>query len=587
MRTVKSILRCTQKLSRAQETGARLEKSIVRSTSTLTRSKIVEGENGERILPSPYGQVNIPDISIHDYIWRNVGNHRNHIALECAVTGRKYKYWEARDAANFVAKSLLNMGLKRGDVVALIAPNYPETILGFLGSLEAQLKVTPVNPFYTIGEIASQLKSSGAKAVITVAEIAATVLAAAKECLPQGAPCVVIEDGTKSIPDGTIPFQDLLMKGKTLPTLNLSDEPADSLAVLPYSSGTTGLPKGVMLSHKNLVANIEMQTNTSHEFWQTASENFQEVIPVILPFFHIFGMNGCVLPRLTDGAKLISVPRFTPEIYAGILEKQKVTSLFCVPPIILFMAMSPLIKKRHLESVKVAVSGAAPLSKSDVDRLYGKFEINETDLKFCQGYGLTESSPVCFLEKTGTKYSSIGKNIANCEARLVDTITKEDIFLPGQTGELWVRGPHIMKGYLNNEAATKETIDGDGWLKTGDVAYFDEELDFFITDRLKELIKVKGFQVAPAELEALLRTHPDVQEAAVIGIPDERNGEAPMAFVVPRKNSKTSQEDIKNFVNEKVSECKELKGGVKFVDSIPKNASGKILRVKLRNEYLS
>lgn len=587
MTTVKSLLRCTQKFGRVQQTAARFLQSFARPSSAPGKSKVVEGEKGERIVTSPFGQVEVPELTIQDYVWRDLGNYLKHTALECAVTGRKYKYAEARDATNFVAKSLLNMGLKRDDVVAVIAPNYPESVLAFLGILEAQLIVTTVNPFYTVGEIAYQLKSSGAKAVITVAEIAGAALAAAKECLPQGAPFIVIEDKSGPIPEGTIPFQDLLMKGRTLPALNLSDVPLDSVAVLPYSSGTTGLPKGVMLSHKNLVANMEMQEAASKEIWYPTTETYQEVIPLFLPFFHIFGMNGVVLPKMMRGTKLVTMPKFVPETFADVLENHKVTGLFCVPPIVIFMAMSPLIKKHHLNSVHAAVSGAAPLSGTDVEKVYRKFELTPNDLKFCQGYGLTESSPVSFLEKTGTKYSSIGRNIAGCDARVVDPMTNKDVLRSGQAGELWIRGPHVMKGYLNNEEATKATIDADGWLKTGDIGYFDEDLDFFVTDRLKELIKVKGFQVAPAELEALLRAHPDVEEAAVVGIPDERCGEVPIAFVVPRKDKKPCQEDIQNFVKANASEHKELKGGVKFIDSIPRNPSGKILRTKLKVQYLS
>ena len=233
--------------------------------------------------------------------------------------------------------------------------------------------------------------------------------------------------------------------------------------------------------------------------------------------------------------------------------------MFCVPPIVLFLGAAPFVKKKHLQAVQAIFSGAAPLAESDVERLYKKFGVTGDSLRFLQGYGMTECSGVSFLESSNSKYASIGHPICNSEARLVDPLTGQDVLTPGQTGELWVKGPHNMRAYLNNKEATEDAMP-DGWLKTGDIAYFDEDHDFFITDRLKELVKVKGFQVPPAELEAILRTHPDVEDAAVIGIPDARSGEVPKAFVVLKKGSSPAEEEIQNFLKGKVSEYKELKG---------------------------
>ncbi|XP_012142718.1 uncharacterized protein LOC100877401 isoform X2 [Megachile rotundata] len=478
------------------------------------------------------------------------------------------------------------MGLKKGDVIALVAPNYPESILSFLGSLEADLVVTTVNPFYTIDEIRRQLKDSGSKAVITVAEIARSTFEAAKGAVPPGSPIIVIDDGTGPIPEGTIPFKDLIERGKTLPPLKQSQVSINDVTILPYSSGTTGLPKGVMLTHRNLVSNMEMVEHTSKGvLWDSATDDFQEVLPMVLPFFHIFGMNVAVLPRLAEGTKIITIPKFTPELFTTTLAKHRTTGLFVVPPILLFLNASPFIKREYLESIHHIISGAAPLSDPDVERFYEKFQIDSSKLKFCQGYGMTETAPVICMETTGLKAGSVGKNVAVCDLRLVDPITNVDISSPEQTGEIWVRGPHVMKGYLNNENATREIIVENGWLRTGDIAYYDKDFDFFVTDRLKELIKVKGFQVAPAELEALLRMHPQVQEAAVVGIPDERCGEVPKAFILPAKNAKLTAEDIQNFVKGKVSEHKQLRGGVTFVDNIPISASGKILRTHLKNKF--
>ncbi|XP_018051119.1 PREDICTED: 4-coumarate--CoA ligase 1-like isoform X2 [Atta colombica] len=449
-----------QRLSRVLDAGIRPLNSMLRRASTSKQTRIVTGSNNEKIIMSSCGDVSYPETLIHEFVWNNSENYPNHIALECGINGKKYTFAQAKDATSYIGRSLRNMGLKTGDVVALVAPNFPDTILSCLGISSGGFIVTTINPMYTAG-------------------------------------------------------------------------------------------------------------------------TFQDVIPAVLPFFHIYGMNALMFPRLSFGAKIITIPKFVPETFIDILDKNKVTALFCVPPIILFLTASPLVKKHHFHHVHLILCGAAPLAEMDVNRFYEKYNIDSQICEFRQGYGLTETSPVNFIG-TGRKYSSIGQNIASCQVRLVDVMTKKDISTSGQTGELWIKGPHVMKGYLNDEDATKNTLTQDGWLKTGDIAYFDEDFDFYITDRLKELIKVKGFQVPPAELEALLRMHPDVEEAAVIGIPHERYGEVPKAFIVVKENKKPTEDDIKDFIKGKVSEYKQLRGGITFVDNIPKNSSGKILRAKMK-----
>ncbi|XP_039310924.1 4-coumarate--CoA ligase 2 isoform X2 [Solenopsis invicta] len=546
-------LRSIQRLSQVTirlDAGVRTLNPILRCASTLSKARIVTGPNNEKIIMPSAGEASYPETLIHEFVWNNSKNYPNYIALECGISGKKYTFAQAKDATSYIGRSLRNMGLKKGDVVALAAPNFPDTVLGLLGSLSGGLVVTTVNPINTSEEMQRQLLKVNAKAVITSTAIASTVLAATRACLPRDTPFIVIDDKIGPMPEDSIPFDALITRGKSLQPVNPNIN-CDDLAVLPFSSGTTGLPKGVMLTHRNLVSNIMMvQASLNPDPFYPTTSTFQEVIPAVLPFFHIYGMNCVVLPRLAFGAKIVTIPKFEPEMFLNVLETSKATVLFCVPPIVLFLNTSPLVKVQHFERLRMMMSGAAPLSKTDVDRFYEKYNIDPEVFKFHQGYGLTESSPAAFFE-LGKKYSSIGKNIASCPARLVDITSQEDISIPGQTGELWIKGPHVMKGYLNDEEATKNTITDDGWLKTGDVAYFDEDFDFYITDRLKELIKVKGFQVAPAELEALLRMHPDVEEAAVIGIPHERYGEVPKAFVIVSKGKKPKEDDIKNFVKGK------------------------------------
>ena len=238
------------------------------------------------------------------------------------------------------------------------------------------------------------------------------------------------------------------------------------------------------------------------------------------------------------------------------------------------------IRPEHTKSVRFVFSGAASIGTGDMDKF---FKI-APQIQFIQAYGLTESSPVTHcMPRTSKKYGSVGHPIHDTEAKIVDIEDKQFRGIgPNKTGELLVRGPQVMIGYHNNETATKETLTTDGWLRTGDIGYHDEEGDFYITDRLKELIKVKGFQVAPAELEALLRMHPDISDAAVIGVPNPATGELPRAFVVTKKESKLSEKEVQDYVAQKVSEFKRLAGGVEFIDAVPRNATGKILRKELK-----
>ncbi|XP_057328894.1 probable 4-coumarate--CoA ligase 1 [Microplitis mediator] len=578
---MESLIRGIQRMGLVLKNGSRIKNlTAVRYASAVSKCKVIEGNNGERIFTSPDEDIEIPSLTIPEFIWQKLEKWPTKIAAECGITGRKYTYAEARDNANYIARSLRNMGLREGDVVALILPNLPESPISLLGILEAGLVCTTVNPLYTVDEISRQLRSSGAKAIITSTEIATNVMIAAKANLPPNSPFIIVEDTDRALPAGSIPFKDLLTKGKTLPQVPEKCRNPHDLAILPYSSGTTGLPKGVMLSHYNLIADMIM-TDSSCDFIQVPDE-FQDVIPAVLPLFHIYGMNGLMLPRMAAGAKLITLPSFTPESYINVLSKNKCTLIFSVPPIVLFYGAHPGVKAEYFKNVRCIFSGAAPLAASDVQRVYEKFQMTPDQLRFLQGYGLTECSPVSFLEMSNTKFSSIGHPINLSKVRLVDPLTGNDVVTPGQTGEIWIKGPHVMKGYHNNEEATQETLQ-DGWLKTGDIAYYDEDCAFFITDRLKELIKVKGFQVPPAELEAILRTHPAIADAAVVGVPDPRSGEVPKAFVVLKPNKSASAEDIQNFMKGKVSEYKELKGGVSFINEMPRNASGKILRISLKN----
>jgi len=343
----------------------------------------------------------------------------------------------------------------------------------------------------------------------------------------------------------------------------------EDVVVLPYSSGTTGFPKGVMLTHHNLVANIEQLA--AH-----VALDEDEVIYAVLPFFHIYGMQVLMNYALTRGCTVVTEPRFDLKQMLTLTQRHRITRLFLVPPIVLALAKVPLVDEYDLSSVRQIFSGAAPLG-GDI----AAEAATRLGCAMAQGYGMTELSPVTHAIADGDyKAGSVGTLVADTEARLVDPQTDLDAEA-GQPGEVWVRGPQVMKGYLNNPEATAATIDADGWLHTGDVAIVDEDGHTFIVDRLKELIKVKGFQVPPAELEALLITHSDVGDVAVIGVPGADGTEKVKAFIVRAPGSQVTAEALQAFVAERVATYKKV-SVVEFIAAIPKSASGKILRRQLR-----
>jgi acyl-CoA synthetase (AMP-forming)/AMP-acid ligase II len=362
--------------------------------------------------------------------------------------------------------------------------------------------------------------------------------------------------------DGATPFASLLEAGGAPPQVAI--DPAEDVVALPYSSGTTGLPKGVMLTHRNLVANI-------CQYLAVAMREGDRVMAV-LPFFHIYGLLLMMNAPLVRGATVVTMPRFELAEFLRVIQHYRITRAFVVPPIVLALAKDPLVDQFDLSSLEFVNGGAGPLSAELEAACRARL-----GCRINQGYGLTETSPVTHAAAdhlAAQMPGTIGPAIPNTECRIVDAASGED--LPqGQPGELLIRGPQVMKGYLNQPEATARTIDPDGWLHTGDVARVDDQGALRIVDRIKELIKYNGYQVAPAELEGVLLTHPAIADAAVIGIPDEQAGEIPKAFVV--SSAPLTSEEVTAFVAERVAPYKKIRV-VEFVEEIPESPSGKILR---------
>jgi acyl-CoA synthetase (AMP-forming)/AMP-acid ligase II len=509
-------------------------------------------------------QVSIPDVSITDYVLRHAARLGDKPALIDGPTGRTVTYGGLAESVRRAAAGLQRLGFRKGDVFAIYSPNLPEYAVIFLAVASVGGINTTVNPLYTADELAIQLTDSKARFLVTVPPFLDKAQEAARK---SGVEAVFVFGAA----EGARPFAELLQAGGEPPKVAL--DPAKDLVVLPYSSGTTGLPKGVMLTHRNLVANL-CQCEGMQNF-----EAFGErdVIIAVLPFFHIYGMVVIMMLGLAGGGTIVSMPRFDLAEFLGLVQKHKVTILPLVPPIVLGLVKHPMVAQFDLSSVRLVFSGAAPLGEEMARELSRKL-----GCPVVQGYGMTEASPVTHLSPTRNapmKPGSVGLIVPNTEVKIADVVTGADV-APGKEGELWIRGPQIMRGYLNQPEETAACLDREGWYHTGDVGLVDPEGYFYIVDRTKELIKYKGMQVAPAELEALLITHPAVLDVAVVRHPDEEAGEVPKAFIVLKADEAakaTPADAIMAWVAGRVAPHKRVRK-LEFIDQIPKSASGKILR---------
>jgi acyl-CoA synthetase (AMP-forming)/AMP-acid ligase II len=488
------------------------------------------------IYRSPEPDIEIPDATLTEHVIGGAAARGDHPAFIDGATGEVTTYADIAAGVDAVAALLQSRGIVKGSVVGLVGPNSAEWGIAYHAILRAGAIVTPMSPILTEKEIERQVGDSGAGLVI------------------DDPPALVgeAEPGARAV--------------------EVEVDPED-LAVLPYSSGTTGLMKGVMLTHRNLVANIE-------QAWNSMPLGPDDTLVGLLPYFHIYGQTVVLNMGLAKGSTIVNMQRFDCGELIRIIEEYGVTWLHVAPPVILQIATTADVEGHDLSKLKLVISGAAPLDADLASRAEERI-----GAPIRQGYGMTELSPVSHKSRLArveeTPRGSIGALIPNTEARLVDPETEEDVG-EGEEGEIWVRGPQVMKGYLNNPEATAEIFTGDGWLRTGDIGRVDENGFFYIVDRLKELIKYKGYQVAPAELEAVLVSHPRVMDAGVIGVRNEDGEEVPKACVVVEDG--LEGDELIAYVSERVAPYKRVRE-VEFVDEVPKSASGKILRRLLREQH--
>jgi acyl-CoA synthetase (AMP-forming)/AMP-acid ligase II len=502
---------------------------------------------------SPYPDIKVPPVTLFDMVLGKAAGYAGNVAMADGITGRRITYGELLDDVRKTAAGLSQRGIRKGDVVSIWAPNVPEWPIAFFGAVRLGAIVHTSNPVSTPEELAFQLSDGNVKLLITVNALADKARAA-------------IEQSKRSIElftlDETpgIPTLASLMVDAEPPAVTI--DPPHDIVALPYSSGTTGLPKGVMLTHRNVVAQLQ-QIDAIESVEMPA-------LLGVLPFFHIYGMVIIMMHGLMRGASIVTLPKFEFEPFLKVLQDWPIVSAHIVPPIVVALGKHPAVDNYKFPHLKYLFSGAAPLGPELTEAVEKRLNI-----KIRQGYGMTEASPATHYTVAGSERSgTVGLLLPSTECRIIDPETGKDA-PTGERGEVWVRGPQVMKGYLNNPEATARTVDDDGWLHTGDIGVVDDDGYLTVVDRLKELIKVKGFQVAPAELESLLLKHPKIADVAVIPVSDEDSGEVPKAIVVPR--GPLTADEVIQFLLPQVAHYKRVRQ-VAFVDAIPKSPSGKILR---------
>ncbi|KAJ5907508.1 hypothetical protein N7495_000190 [Penicillium taxi] len=483
---------------------------------------------------------------------------------------------------------------RKKEVLAIFSPNSIDTPAITWGTLWAGGIISPANPAYTVNELAFQLKNSGSKAIVTHASVLSIAVQAAKKV---GIP----EDHIILLGDQRDPkaryrhFTSIRNISRSSRYQKQKVKPDSDLAFLVYSSGTTGVPKGVMLSHKNIIANVLQFASAEgrHLTWNGGFEGKGDCVLAFLPFYHIYGLTCLVTTAFYQGWHLVVMAKFEIEKWCAHVQNYHVTFSYIVPPVALQLSKHPVVDKYDLSSLRMMNCGAAPLTQELVEAVYSRIKVG-----IKQAYGLSETSPTTHSqqwEDWRDYIGSVGQLLSNQEAKFMtspeDESAPEEVEV-GDVGELYVRGPNVFLGYHQNPTATRDCLSEDGWFRTGDVGYLDPKGNFFITDRVKELIKYKGFQVPPAELEGILVDNDAIDDVAVIGIESEAHGsEVPLACVVRSAASKSSgiseKEEAANIVkwiDSKVAHHKRMRGGVYFVPEIPKTPSGKILRRILKQK---
>ncbi|CAJ2652021.1 4-coumarate--CoA ligase-like 6 [Trifolium pratense] len=523
---------------------------------------------------SPLNLPTDPFVDIVSFIFSHP--HDGVFALIDSSSGFSISYSKLLPLVKSMASGLHKMGVSQGDVVLLLLPNsiyYPVILLAvlYLGAV-----VTPLNPLSSVGEIRKQVNECGVSFAFTVSENVKKI-----EVLLGIKPIIAVPENDKDLRNECFSCFFNLIYGKFDLPQRVVIRQEDTAGIL-YSSGTTGVSKGVVLTHRNLIAMVEHFVRfEASQYEYSCTKN---MFLAVLPMFHIYGLSLFAAGLLSLGSTIVVMRKFDIDEVVRVIDKYNVTHFPVVPPMVSALtAKAKGVNGSKLKSLRQVSCGAAPLSTGVINGFVRAFP----HVDFIQGYGMTESTAVGtrgFNTEKFHNYSSIGLLAPNMEAKVVDW--NGSLLPPGGSGELWLRGPSIMKGYLNNEEATMSTIDKDGWLHTGDIVHFDQDGYLHVSDRLKDIIKYKGFQIAPADIEAVLIMHPEIVDVAVTAAKDEETGEIPVAFVVKKVGSVLSLKHVIDYVAEQVAPYKKVRK-VFFTDKIPRSPTGKILRKELRHCLIS
>ncbi|MGW0766733.1 4-coumarate--CoA ligase family protein [Streptomyces sp. NPDC002676] len=515
---------------------------------------------------SAYADVPPVELPIHEAVLGHAADFGDQPALVDGTDGTTLTYEQVDRFHRRLAAALADAGVRHGDVLALHSPNTIVYPTAFYAATRAGASVTTVHPLATPEEFAKQLGDSAARWIVTVSPLLQTARRAAE--LAGGVREIFVCDsapGHRSLID---------MLATTAPEPETAIDPAEDIAALPYSSGTTGIPKGVMLTHRQIATNLA-------QLEAAVPAGPGDRILAVLPLFHIYGLTALMNAPLRKGATVVVLPRFDLQTFLAAIETHRITRLYVAPPIVLALAKHPAVARYDLSSLKHVISAAAPLDATLAAACAERLGLPPIG----QAYGMTELSPGTHVVPLDALHEApagtVGRLIAGTEMRIVSLDDPGKDLGTEEAGEILIRGPQVMKGYLGRPDATADMIDTDGWVHTGDIGRVDKDGWLFVVDRVKELIKYKGFQVAPAELEALLLTHPGVADAAVIGAYNDDGNEIPHAFVVRQPAIDLSENEIMLYVAERVAPYKRVRK-VTFVASVPRAASGKILRRELR-----
>ncbi|KAK3856015.1 hypothetical protein Pcinc_037619 [Petrolisthes cinctipes] len=532
----------------------------------------------QQVISSEF-EIDTPKGNVASYILENASQWSTHTALECSITGRSYTYSQLVDRVAKFGGVLQKMGIGQGDRVGVMMLNCLEYPIVFLGTLFIGAVPAVYNSSYTAEEVRNQLVDSGAKLVVGDEASWGALSVALHQISRPPIPTILNFDSSSPLPQGHPKLSELL-EDQNIPFADAVEVDETELAFIPYSSGTTGNPKGVKVSHGALASNLEMLTHPTVSFSRQTSGNDQDAHLCYLPFFHIYGINIHMGIGLRYGCRIVVLPRFDSSTYVSNLFKYKVRVIHTVPTVLNFLMQSPEVRPDTMTHVEAVLCGAAPVSYTAATTLTKKIDKH---IQFVEAYGMTEAMVTHMTPWGEDQLGSCGKCLPSVSTKIID-LQDGSLLGPNQQGELYLKTPSMMSGYDNNDEATQDNITEDGWVKSGDIGFYNEDGYFSVIDRSKELIKVKALQVAPSELEEVLLQHPKVVEAGVVGVPDERLGEAPRAYVVT--SNPATPTEIREFVDTRVAPYKRLVGGVVFVKEIPKNQTGKLLRKELRKMAL-